>query len=102
MSDSKTFPLFAPSDTVSQAIANSHNQSGPIAAQFMLSTCRYLMGLETKGLIDRLEILLRDARRLKGEAETETERQGHDGLAAGYESALCEIHAWADRAGINI
>ena len=40
MSDSKTFPLFAPAATVNEAIGNSSKQSGPLAAQFMLSTCR--------------------------------------------------------------
>lgn len=51
-------------------------------------------------LVRRLEVLLKDARRLKEEAQSETERCAHDGLCAGYESALCEIHGWAYRAGI--
>lgn len=102
MSDSKTFPLFAPAATVNEALGNSSKQSGPLAAQFMLSTCRYLMGLEAKGLVRRLEALLKDARRLKNEAEDADEGLGYDGLCAGYESALCEIHRWADRAGIDL
>jgi len=92
MSDSKTFPLFAPAPTVADAIRASAHQRPMHAAMIAVVTC----ARDVQGIVDHLRRMREEARGMAKEFKDSDPHASASmsGVAAGLNSAIFNLELW--------